>query len=357
MEITRRTILASGAALAAMPLAAKAPKARAGNWYDRMIVIDGLGGIGNPGEPDDVTRISEANWRSYRETGVSAARVTVMPVGNFTDAWQQYRDSVELNQALLGANPDRFRKVVTSADIVAAKRAGQVAIILGTQDTSMIGPDLDRVATMKKDGILSVQLTYNNRNLAGDGAIEPANAGLSKLGGARTMAEAVAHAKRPLVISHTGARALADHPRNTSDETMRAVADKGGVVGLYFMPYLTPKTFRDTVGETLLLAADHMLKTLGEDHIAIGTDNGPLPTVITPESKAALDKWQQVRIDQGIAAPGESVGWYPWIEAYNSIDRYRRFANDLVKRGWSVGRVEKLLGANLLRVYRDAWGA
>ena len=53
------------------------------------------------------------------------------------------------------------------------------------------------------------------------------------------MAEAAAFAKRPPVISHTGARALIDHPRNTSDETIRAVADKGGVVGVYFMPFLT----------------------------------------------------------------------------------------------------------------------
>ena len=88
----------------------------------------------------------------------------------------------------------------------------------------MVGPELDRLEQMKKDGVMTIQLTYNNRNLAGDGALEPANAGLSKLGqgddradrggeiaarlshgGARTMAEAAAFAKRPLVISHTGA--------------------------------------------------------------------------------------------------------------------------------------------------------
>src|SRR4030095_12697393 len=112
---------------------------------------------------------------------------------------------------------------------------------------------------MKKDGVMTVQLTYNNRNLSGDGSLEAANAGLSKLGkatierieaekllldlshgGARTMAEATAHAKRPLVISHTAARALTEHPRNTAEETIRAVADKGGVVVVYFMPFLTP---------------------------------------------------------------------------------------------------------------------
>ena len=87
----------------------------------------------------------------------------------------------------------------------------------------MVGPELDRLAQLKKDGVMTVQLTYNNRNLAGDGALEPANAGLSKLGratierieaekllldlahgGAKTMAEAAAQAKRPLVISHAG---------------------------------------------------------------------------------------------------------------------------------------------------------
>src|SRR5262249_56901974 len=104
-----------------------------------------------------------------------------------------------------------------------------------------------------------VQLTYNLQNLAGDGSLEPTNGGISNLGrdtirriesekllldlahgGARTIDEATAFAKRPLVISHTGARALIDHPRNVSDTAIKAVADKGGVVCGYFMPYLKP---------------------------------------------------------------------------------------------------------------------
>lgn len=61
----------------------------------------------------------------------------------------------------------------------------------------------------------------------------------------------------------------------------------------------------------LLAHADHMMNVLGEDHIGIGTDNGPLTSPDTPELRAQLDKWQQMRIDTGIAAPGEKVGWYP----------------------------------------------
>jgi membrane dipeptidase len=309
------------------------------------------------------------------ETGVTVLRDTVFPVGNVIDPWDDYQTDVAAKHNILNANPDYLILVRSSADILKAKREKKFGVVLGTQDTSMVGQELDRIAQMKKDGVMTVQLTYNNRNLSGDGALEPANAGLSKLGratierieaekllldlshgGARTMAEAVMHAKRPLVISHTGARAISDHPRNTSDQTMRAVADKGGVVGLYFMPYLTPVTFKDSPGEDLLRHADHMLRKIGEDHVAIGTDNGPLPTVVTPQRKAELDKWQQQRIDQGIAAPGEGIGWYPWIESYNSIDRYRRFADDLVKRGWTQRQVEKMMGGNLLRVYGEAWG-
>jgi membrane dipeptidase len=72
-------------------------------------------------------------------------------------------------------------------------------------------------------------------------------------------------------------------------------------------------------------------------------------------ARAALDKDQQDRIDRGIAAPGEKIGFYPIVEDYNSIDRLQRFANDLAKRGWTQRQLEKLLGLNFLRVYGEAW--
>ena len=96
---------------------------------------------------------------------------------------------------------------------------------------------------------------------------------------------------------------------------------------------------------------------VGEDHIGIGTDNGPLPLLLDEKAKAELRKWALERIRQDIAAPGEGVDVYPMVAEYNSIDRYRRFAADLQKRGWSERRLEKLMGANFLRVYREAWSA
>jgi membrane dipeptidase len=372
MRIDRRTMMAgSVAAIISAPGLAKS-KSSPADWYDRAIVIDALGGMGDPYSPQEQLRLSDRSWNEMVATGVTLLRDTVFPVGNATDPWSDYKEDVAAKLNILNANPDRLVLVRTAADILRAKREKKFAWLLGTQDTSMVGPELDRLAQLKKDGVMTVQLTYNNRNLAGDGALEPANAGLSKLGratierietekllldlshgGARTMAEAAAHAKRPLVISHTGARALTDHVRNTDDATIKAVADKGGVVGVYFMPFLTLDSHPK--GEDLLRHVDHIANVAGEDHVGIGTDNGVLPTTLDEETKAKLKTWQEQRIKSGIAAPGEAVGVYPLVDDYNSVDRYRRFVRDLEKRGWTQARLEKLMGGNFLRVYREAW--
>ena len=373
MLVDRRTLMLGGAAMLAAPAMAQRKRAAATGWYDRAIVIDALGGVGDPYGDNDVLRMSDRAWAETLATGVTMLRDTVFPVGNVADPWGDYQKAIAESKNYLAANPDRLLLVRSAADILKAKREKKFAWLWGTQDSSMVGPELDRLGQMKKDGVMTVQLTYNNRNLAGDGALEPANAGLSRLGratierieaekllldlshgGARTMAEAAAFAKRPPVISHTGARALADHPRNTADETIRAVGDKGGVVGVYFMPFLTlngrPK------GADLVRHIEYVAKVAGEDHVGIGTDNGVLPQATDAEATRKLNEWAAQRIKMGIAAPGEGLNVWPMVADYNSVDRYRRLAADLRKRGWSEARLEKLFGGNFLRVYREAWG-
>src|SRR4051812_8910688 len=373
MEIDRRTMMAGTAALlASAPAVAR--KSAGQSWYDRAIVIDALGGIADPYSPEDQLRLSDRAWAEMVATGVTLLRDTVFPVGNPADPWGEYQKDIATKHNILAANPERLLLIRSAADILKAKREKKFAWLLGTQDSSMVGPELDRLAQMKKDGVMTVQLTYNNRNLAADGSLEPANAGLSKLGratierieaekllldlshgGARTMAEAAAFAKRPLVISHTAARALTDHPRNTSDETIKAVADKGGVVGVYFMPFLTLDS--QPKGRDLIAHVEHVANVAGDDHVGIGTDNGVLAQLVDEEAKRKNRKWALERMKAGIAAPGEGPDVFPMVADYNSVDRYRRFASDLHKRGWSEARLEKLMGGNFLRVYREAWGA
>ena len=373
MELDRRTMItATASAIVAASSVARA-KTPSISWYDKAILIDALGGAGDPYGPDDQLRLSDRAWSETVGTGVTMLRDTVFPVGNVADPWGDYQKDIVAKHNVMEANPDRLVLIRTAADILKAKREKKFGVLLGTQDSCMVGPELDRLAQMKKDGVMTVQLTYNLRNLSGDGSLEPANSGLSNLGrdtirrietekllldlahgGARTIDEAAAFAKRPLVISHTGARALVDHPRNVSDAAIKAVADKGGVVGVYFMPYLAADSHAK--GADVIAHVEHIAKVAGEDHVGIGTDNGVLPTLLDAASKAKMDDWQRQRIKLGIAAPGEAVGVYPYVADYNSIDRYRRFAADLAKRGWSEARLEKLMGGNFLRVYREAWG-
>jgi membrane dipeptidase len=242
-----------------------------------------------------------------------------------------------------------------------------------TQDTSMIGTQLDRVAELKAKGVRQIQLTYNLRNLSGDGALEPANAGLSRLGratiarieaekllldlshgGARTIAEAIEAATRPMIISHTGCRDLHDNPRNVHDSAMKAVAQKGGVVGIYFMPFLTANS--QPTGADLLRHIEHAANICGEDHVSIGTDGDIFPILLNDKAREAQRKSHAERAAAGIAAPGEGPDVFTMVADYNSIDKFERLAFDLSKRGWSDSRIEKLLGANLLRLCGQVWG-
>jgi len=372
MKIDRRTMI-TGAAAAVLAAPAFAKTVAMPSWYSGALVIDGLGGISDPYGKDGELRLTDRAWAEMRMTGITAVRDTLLPVGNYADDWEQFSKNLDDYHNQLGANPDRLVLVEKASDIPAAKAAGKLGVILGTQDSAMVGPALDRLAEMKKRGVRAVQLTYNLANLSGDGSIEPRNAGITNLGrdtirrieaekllldlahgGARTIDEAIAFAKRPLTISHTGARAITDHPRNVSDAAIRGVADKGGVVGVYFMPYLAADMHAS--GAMLLDHIEHVAKVAGEDHVAIGTDGGVLPNVIDDKARDYARKDYEHRKAAGIAAPGEGPDVFPLVLDYNSIDKLERLGSDLMKRGWTTARVEKLLGRNLMRLYGDVWG-
>ncbi len=369
--LTRRTMLQSTVALVAMPRAASAAGP---DWFKGAIVIDGLSLLGDPYAPEEQARLSDRVKAELRATGTTAINATVSRVGNGPDIWRETMDVTASYDAAIAANPDFLVQVKRAADISAAKATGRFGIIYGTQDTSMVGTDLDRLAELKRRGFRIVQLTYNLRNLSGDGALEPADAGLSKLGratierieaekllldlshgGRRTIAEAIAAATRPMGINHTGCRDLFDHPRNVFDTEMKACADKGGVVGIYFMPFLAKGS--QPTGADLIAHIEHAWKVAGEDHVSIGTDGDQLPM---PIDEATLKRQREAyayRSAAGVAAPGEGPDVLTIVRDYNSLDRFARLADDLAARGASQSRLEKLLGGNLMRLYAEAWGA
>ncbi len=373
---TRRDLLIQGGAFAAAAAAGGARAATPGFSdadYARAIVIDGLGGVDDPYSPPDATVMDPRAVADLKRSGLTMSHFTVNQVGNRPDVWEKTIANIAQVDQMIADNPDVLIKVASSADIRRAKREGKSAILYGTQDTSLVGADLDRLALLKGLGVRSIQLTYNLRNLSGDGSLEPGNAGLSKLGhatiariekekmlvdfshgGQRTIAEGLAATTRTPIISHTGCRSLHDNPRNVWDAEMKLCADKGGVVGIYWMPFLVPNS-RPTSAD-LIRHMDHVKGLCGEDHVSLGTDGVLSKTTLDDKARAAQKKFYDERAAQGIAAPGEGPDIFNIVADWDDPMRYRHLADGLSKAGWTTGQIEKALGGNLMRVYGETFG-
>ena len=374
---TRREFMGYGAALAA---AAATGAARAAGAefseadFRRAIVIDGLGGLDDPWAPSpEATVMSAEGAAALRASGLTAVNQTVNEVGNQPDVWEKTSANIAGLDQIVTDNPALFIKAARAQDIRRAKAEGRVALVYGLQDTSLVGTSLDRLAVLKGLGVRVVQLTYNLQNLSGDGSLEPANGGLSKLGratiariekeklllalshgGQRTVAEALAAATRTPMISHTGCRALHDNPRNTWDPEMKACADRGGVVGIYWMPFLVANS--KPTGADLIRHMEHARQVCGEDHVSIGTDGAINKTEINDKARAAQKAFYDERAAKGIAAPGEGADIFNIVAEFDDKLRFKHLADGLMRAGWSTGQVEKALGGNLLRVYGEAFG-
>jgi membrane dipeptidase len=157
------------------------------------------------------------------------------------------------------------------------------------------------------------------------------------------------------VFSHTGCAALADHPRNRTDAELRAVADKGGVSGIYFMPYL--KMGRQATAAEVIRHLEHAIDVAGEDHVSIGTDGGVSAEVMDDAFRRNFAEVTRARVEAGIAAPGETADGYLFASDLNTARRLETLATLLAGRGHSDARIEKILGRNLRRVFADAWGS
>jgi membrane dipeptidase len=166
--------------------------------------------------------------------------------------------------------------------------------------------------------------------------------------------DAVSASAKPIAITHTGCRALVDLPRNKSDRELRAVAEKGGFVGMYFMPFLAAG--RQPMAADLVAHIEHAVKVCGEDHVGIGTDGTVCAIDDMPDYMRALEKEVQQRRAAGISAPGERADIVTFLPDLQGPDKFHKLADLLAKRGHSASRIDKILGLNFLRFAGDVWG-
>jgi membrane dipeptidase len=373
--ISRRTLLVQSVA-SAIALGLPARRTFAADWfrYREAIVIDGLGGPGGGSDDNPEAGLSEQELKDTHESGVTCAHTTVGSVGTTAPdtAFMATVRGIAYWEREIDRHPEVLARVRIASDITKAKKNRRCGLVYGVQDGVAFETDLARLADLHALGLRVVQPTYNRRNLLGDGCLEPANAGLSRSGvtaiermnelgilvdlshcGRQTAADAIRVSKKPVAFTHTGCQALADHPRNRTDEEMRAVAEKGGVSGIYFMPYLSEG--RQPTAADIVRHIEHMVQVAGEDHVSIGTDGNLSPTVVDDKYKEGFAKNTRERREAGIAAPWETETGYLFAADLNTSRRFATLAKMLADRRHSAARIEKILGGNLLRVFGDTW--
>lgn len=303
--------------------------------------------------------------RDMLASGMDAITVTLCdPKPEGAEALQLAVDSLLQHDRFLGKHPEFFIKATSVADVDRARREHKLAVFYLYQNTVQFGTDLDRVDLFHRMGLRSCQLTYNTKNHAGVGCWE--EGGISPFGNEliarmnerhmlidlshanmQTMAETIAASKAPVVISHTACMAVHGNRRNTTDENLRALAIRGGVVGICQMrPFLTAKK-----SDNLHAYFDHLLHAIrvaGIEHVAIGSDRDHRVITLTPEYLAELKR------EEGSQVVDSDLPYF--INELNGPRRMEVVWDGLMKRGISSGDAERVMGLNVRRLYRDVVG-
>ena len=303
--------------------------------------------------------------RDMLASGLRSITITLCdpkPVGD--EALALAVDSLLQYDRYLALNPEFFVKASTVADVERAQRDKKMAVFYLYQNTAQFGRELDRVDLFRRLGLTSCQLTYNDTNLAGSGCGE--KGGVTPFGreligrmnerrmlidlshaNMQTMSETIAASQAPVIVSHTACTAVQAHQRNTTDENLRALAGRGGVVGICQMrPFLTPKK-----ADNLHAYFDHILhaiKVAGVEHVCIGSDRDHRVIRLNPEYLAELQK------EEGSQVVDNELPYF--IDELNGPRRMEVVWAGLEKRGLSAPDVERVMGGNLLRLYRDVIG-
>lgn len=372
VTLSRRTVLrglmaSAGTALSAMAQSPGSSDAGIERLYQRSIVIDALASpqSHNVGLPPKHQPLSQNQLRNVRASGITAVNVSV-DEDTFDDTIKNIAFWMEEQER----RPDEFFIVRNARELRTLKETNKLGLMFGFQGSAMLDRDLSRLVVFRRLGVRIIQPTYNTRSLAGDGCMVPADGGLTEFGkamvarmselgialdlshcGVQTTLDGIRSCPKPVIISHSGCKGVHLHPRNKSDIELRQMADRGGVIGIYLMPYLGGVGAASK--ELVVDHIDYALKICGADHVGIGTDQSITPIAETPEYLNEKHRVDAGRLAAGIAAPEEHRPLY--VPELNSPRRIEMIALEMHRRGHSEATIEKVIGGNFLRALSEIW--
>ena len=310
----------------------------------------------------------------------------------YSEAYAEAKRKFAAIERTLANSPEALVLARTPGELTAAVAAGKQAVAIGVENAYPLGKDYRHLQEFYDRGARYISLTHFGHNHFGDssaakgeqgGVAEPQSHGLSETGlslidemnrlgmmvdvshtSKESTLAAVARSKTPVIASHSGVKALFDHPRNLSDEEIKAIAGKGGVVQIVaFDSYMREvsevnKAAVAAIREDMGLTAKDWYKTasqatIGEFRQAVAALNSQFPRANVATLVDGIDYVVQlVGIDHvGIAS---DFGGGGGVQGWDSIDHSLAVTEELVARGYSYAQIEQIWGANLLRVWQAA---
>ena len=261
--------------------------------------------------------------------------------------------------AELAETPD-WHLVLDAADFGRAERAGQVAIVFAFEGAMPIDDDLGILRMFHRLGVRSVGLTWNGRNLLGDGVSVGAGGGLTAFGraavaemnrlgivvdvshmsdeGAR---DSIETSTAPIIASHSNARAVCAHPRNLTDELARALARRGGVIGVHMLNMFIAGSNTATLDQ-LLDHVEHFTRLLGPEHVGLGPD--------------CMEQWPGDVYRTLWAGTEAQALQFHYPAEFDSLAKMLNVTRGLVARGFDDEAIRSILGGNLRRVFVEVLG-
>jgi len=312
------------------------------------------------GNPDNFTA---ADFKPYKESGIHVFHCSIGVGG--PDAYVECLKYIASHNSLIARHSDWFIRIDTPARLDEVKSSGKVGLLIGLQDSDHFRKP-DDVDFFYGQGQRVSQLTYNARNLIGNGSTERRDEGLSDFGvaivermnkvgmavdvshsGDKTTLDAFEVSKKPVLITHSNCRSLnPNHPRCKTDEAIKAMAARGGVMGITEVRmFVSPK--EPTGVDSMLDHFDYVKKLVGVEHIGIGSDIDLLGyDALPPEELKGLK-----------ASYKGSYGFRDKVDldGYNFAKRPLDLAEGLLHRNYSEANVEAILGGNFRRVLKEIW--
>lgn len=348
-----------GATAGAVSLATAGISNAAQTPTQRALVIDAMG---------EVREVyTDSLCREMIDSGLNSITVTLCdPKSYEAEAYEWAMDGVLAYDRLIEKESEFWMKATRVADIDRARDAGKIAIFYLFQNSTQFGRDLDTVDVFYGLGVRSSQITYNFQNWAGAGCNEINDSGLTTFGhelvekmnerrmlidlshaGMKTMADTIAASSVPVIVSHSCCKALYEHNRNTTDENIRAIADKGGLFGVTQMrPFMTHQV--DNAVHFYYQHIEHAIKVAGIDHVCIGSDRDHRRLTLTEEYL------EELRREEGPNFVRSE--WPLYFEELNGPRRMETIWDGLSQRGMNEDKLEKLFGLNLQRLYSEVVG-